>query len=167
MLKHVLVPLDGSELSEVALEYARRVVMPDGKITLLSVVDLPATQSYFLYDMPITVVPDGFDTSDQARKIHDYTGDYLARKVGFLQEEGFTADYLVETGFPENAIVELAKLRHVDAIVMSTHGRSGISRLLFGSVTQRVLNAMPCPVMVIPPHARLTKQPSTAADTTA
>ena len=46
MLKHVLVPLDGSELSEVALEYAVQIVAPEVKITLLSVVDSPFSQSY-------------------------------------------------------------------------------------------------------------------------
>ena len=49
-----------------------------------------------------------------------------------------------------SVIVERAHALHVDAIVMSTHGRSGLNRWMFGSVTQRVLALMPCPVLVVP-----------------
>ncbi len=149
MLNHLLVPLDGSELSEVALEYAQRIIAPDGKITLLSVVDIPFSQSYYLYDVPVAVVPETL-SDEKMEEAQRYTREYLLRRAESLQAKGLKVDYLVETGFPENAIVELAKLRQVDAIVMSTHGRSGLTRLLYGSVTQRVLNAMPCPVFVIP-----------------
>jgi nucleotide-binding universal stress UspA family protein len=53
-------------------------------------------------------------------------------------------------GKTSSVIAERAKVLHVDAIAMSTHGRSGLSRWVFGSVTQRVLGLMPCPVLVVP-----------------
>ena len=56
----------------------------------------------------------------------------------------------VHVGEPANVIVETAERLKVDAIVMSTHGRSGLSRWLFGSVTNKVLSANVCPVYVIP-----------------
>ena len=66
---------------------------------------------------------------------------------------------MVEAGDPATVIVETAQKLHVDAIVMSTHGRSGLSRWLFGSVTQKVLAASCCPVFVIP--AKVTEESKT------
>ncbi|MBZ0306650.1 MAG: universal stress protein [Anaerolineae bacterium] len=57
---------------------------------------------------------------------------------------------MAKSGRPSETIVEVAKKLNVDAIVMSTHGRSGLSLLLLGSVTHKVLNTSACPVFVIP-----------------
>ena len=56
MLKHLLVPLDGSALSEQALDYAQNVIAPEGKITILSVIEVPSDYEYALVDIPMTVV---------------------------------------------------------------------------------------------------------------
>ena len=60
---------------------------------------------------------------------------------------------VVEVGEPYSILIDWAKKEHVDLIVMSTHGRSGIPRMMLGSVTERVLRGSPCPVLAIPlPH---------------
>jgi len=57
---------------------------------------------------------------------------------------------LVEPGLPSGAIISFAERENCDLIVMSSHGRSGLSRLLVGSVTEQILRKSPCPVLVVP-----------------
>ena len=159
MLSHVLVPLDGSELSEVALSYARGIVAKDGKITLLSVIDVPTTQAYMLYDVPIMALPSEEKRDEEAfDRLRAQTEKYLNARADALREEGFNVDVLISSGVPEDIIVEQAKVLEISAIVISTHGRSGFSRWLFGSVTQKIINAMPCPIFVIPGKRALEQE---------
>ena len=145
MLNNVLVPLDGSQLAELAIDYALKILSLDGRLVLLSVVDLPFP-TRVPFDMPPiqTVDPTGLERS------REVTRDYLRGKAEMLRSDGWKVETLTETGYPEEAIVRVARNRDVDAIVMSTHGRTGLNRLLLGSVTHRVLNEAPCPVFVIP-----------------
>lgn len=148
MLKKVLVTLDGSELSEQALDYARQIVAAGGQLILLSVVDHPDVAVYSLY--PVPVMESTEDTNAFVSNARQSARKYLDTQVEALKKAGLQADAQVEVGEPASTIVEYARERKVDAIVMSTHGRSGLSRWLFGSVTHKVLSAMPCPVLVIP-----------------
>jgi nucleotide-binding universal stress UspA family protein len=154
MLKKVLVPLDGSQLSEFALEYARQILGAGAEIVLVSVVDMPVTQAYFVAEMPII---SGTDSVEMTEKLRTTTRDYLKQRAEQLTEAGFKASTVVEIGYPEKVIVDVATKQSVDAIVMCTHGRSGLDRILFGSITQRVLNSMPCPVFVVPSKAPVKK----------
>jgi nucleotide-binding universal stress UspA family protein len=77
--------------------------------------------------------------------------DYLMRVSSELRKNHEVRVTMeIKVGKPADVITELAETEFVDAIVMSTHGRNGFERFIFGSVTQKVLNAMPCPVFVIP-----------------
>ena len=148
MLQHVMVTLDGSELAEQALKYAERILPEGGRITLLSVVDVPDIQVYTLYDMPLLVKEMDYDQF--VTKVETGMKEYLDGLVKNLQRRGLRAETKIIAGDPAQVIVEQAAKLNVDTIVMSTHGRSGLSRWLFGSVTQKVLNAIPCPVLVVP-----------------
>ncbi|MCS6836629.1 MAG: universal stress protein [Anaerolineae bacterium] len=159
MLSHILVPLDGSELSEVALAYARGIVAPGGKITLLSVIDVPTTQAYMLYDIPIMALPSEEKRDEEAfDRLRAQTEKYLRARADALRGEGLNVDTLIFSGVPEDIIIEQAKILDISAIVISTHGRSGFSRWLFGSVTQKIINAMPCPIFVIPGKRALEQE---------
>ena len=79
--------------------------------------------------------------------------DYLNQITQNLPKPHPQIEISVQVGSPADVIVDTAKSFGVDAIVMSTHGRTGLSRWLFGSVTQKVLSATPCPVFVIPSKA--------------
>jgi nucleotide-binding universal stress UspA family protein len=57
---------------------------------------------------------------------------------------------VVDAGQPYGTIVDWAEKERIDLIVMSSHGRSGLSRMLIGSVTDKVLRVAPCPLLVIP-----------------
>ena len=145
MLKNVLVPLDGSKLAEAALEHALNIVEPKGKITLVSAIEVPDVPIYGYY--PPASVPDYEEAKDN---LLPYARHYLQGIADNLTEHGFSVRIEAEIGDPAQVITEIAQKHQVNAIVMSTHGRSGLSRWLFGSVTNKVLSAKPCPVYVIP-----------------
>jgi len=148
MLKHVLVTLDGSELAEAALDYARSIVCEAGHVTILSVIDVPEVAVYNFYPVPVAMQEPNQET--MLNDMKEQATEYLKQVKKRLEKAGLTVNYHIEMGEPAAAIVEKAEALRVDAIIMSTHGRSGISRWLFGSVTQKVLSGMPCPVFVVP-----------------
>ncbi len=156
MLSHVLVPLDGSPLSEEALPYARQIVAPDGRLTLLTSVELPVVMPdtlYPVYSLSFERLhgedPNaGFYSPERlvtnARTYLEHVADRLHDVLSL------NIDICAEVGEPADLIIRKARELRVDAITMSTHGHSGFTRWLFGSVTTKVLNAAPCPVLVIP-----------------
>ena len=145
MLNHVLVPLDGSMLAEEALKHALKIVERKGKITLISAVEVPDVPVYGYY--PPVSVPDYEKTKSE---LLPYARHYLEGIARRLQEHDVKVVFEAVVGDPAEVITKTAEKYQVDAIVMSTHGRSGISRWLFGSVTNKVLGAKVCPVFVIP-----------------
>lgn len=155
MLSHVLVPLDESALAETALPYALKIVKPDGKITLLSVIDVSEFVTPALYPSAIGPGPvpmAGFEEEIESMRMRrtDHLKTYLQQVCADITRNGLQIEILTKSGRPSETIVEVAKKLNVDAIVMSTHGRSGLSLLLLGSVTHKVLNTAVCPVFVIP-----------------
>jgi nucleotide-binding universal stress UspA family protein len=159
MFKHLLVPLDGSELSEKALSTACQVLGSEGTLTLLNVVDIPDANLVLLYDMP--VIPAYEDHHKLVATTQANARAYLQQLVQRLQlSPAITVHTEVYLGNPTSVIVERAQALHVDAIVMSTHGRSGLSRWMYGSVTQRVLALMPCPVLIVPGQTSSPTQPT-------
>jgi len=142
MLSHVLVPLDGSELSERALDHAKQVIAPDGKITLLRVVEVAVLLSRM---QKRTDDPEKLDK--RARRVAE---EYLLGFTAELSKEGKQSTLEVRHGKPAESIVKAAQDLAVDAIVMSTHGRTGVSRLMIGSVTQNVINSATCLIIVVP-----------------
>jgi nucleotide-binding universal stress UspA family protein len=157
MFKHLLVPLDGSELSEKALPVALQALDAEGTLSLLNVLDVPDLNLVVLYDMPVTrPAEDPSKVIAEARKNAQTYLQHIAERVPAT----IHVNLEVQLGNTTTLIVERAQALHVDAIVMSTHGRSGLSRWVFGSVTQRVLNLMPCPVLVVPGHDSSPSQPT-------
>jgi nucleotide-binding universal stress UspA family protein len=148
MLNHVLVPLDSSELAEEALAYARQVTGPGGKITLMMVVIAPEYVTSGFYPVPFEYQVENYETIRQNR-IKE-AQDYLTTIAGRLKDDNFDVSHAILVGDPAECIVEQADSLAVDAIVMSTHGRSGLSRWVFDSVTQKVLSATERPVLVVP-----------------
>lgn len=148
MLSKILVPLDGSELSEQALSYAKQVVSPTGEIIILNVVDVPDFPIYTVYPVPLASPEPDYSTI--LNDMMTGSKEYAEKIASHLRLSGFRVKTIVESGDPPVKILNKAEALNVDAIVMSTHGRSGFSKWLFGSVTQKVLSAMPCPVIVVP-----------------
>ena len=164
MLNHILVPLDGSPLSEKALAYVRDIVNPNGKITLLQVVkapeaepptaDTPAFMSVVgsLVD-PWSPTPHEKRLANGIRSSLMSQGEsYLHQVAARLATSNLHIDLNIQSDVePAEAIVQAARGLKVDAVVMATHGRSNYKRWLLGSVTHQVLDELPCAVFVIPP----------------
>jgi len=154
MLKHVLVPLDESELSENALDYALSITASDGCITLLIAVQPPVVQ---MVNSGSQLLPVEYDDGNLYTSMMEHAQAYLEDKVLPVKRQIVRSDFRAVCGEPADIILKTAEELNVDAIVMSTHGRSGLSRWVFGSVTQKVLSAAHCPVMVVPNRGKENK----------
>jgi len=147
MYKKILAPLDGSQLAECTLAHTRAVAkgcqVP--QVVLLRVIE------------PIPQVADiGAELSGDWRRNAEKGAqaaakDYLAKVADNLKKEGITAETAVVSGMPANEILDYAKKNQVDLIVMSSHGRSGITRWVLGSVADRVLRHSTAPVLLVSP----------------
>jgi nucleotide-binding universal stress UspA family protein len=143
MFKKILVPLDGSALAEKALPYARTLAQKFGGTLLLAQV-LP----------PFVLLPPN-DQAAQEQLTYLKNAEvtarrYLAHLQANLQESGLSATIEVLEGGPvAEMILELARDRAVDVIVMNTHGYTGNELWVYGSVTNKVLQQAPCPIFLV------------------
>lgn len=143
MFSKVFVPLDGSELAESALEYAKAIC--DGKIHLFRVQPYPPISSLPL-DMPAT------QAMIEAEK--NATTSYLEKTSYKLAAEGNVhLSWSQKMGDPASSILQEAREEGADCIVMSSHGRTGWSRFLLGSVAEKVVRHATCPVLIVRPPA--------------
>jgi nucleotide-binding universal stress UspA family protein len=146
MYERVLVPLDGSELAEAILPFAEQVAGPLGaEVVLLSVVEVPYTEALTTAGV---VSPDTF----RLRELDAQR--YLAEVEQRLSRKGLRARTGVGFGLPADEILAAARTGGVDLIAMSTHGRSGLGRALFGSVAEAVLRDSSVPILLIRMTAR-------------
>jgi len=152
--KNILVTLDGSDLAETALKVALHAADVDARIHLLSVMeeDWAATLAVAgVMGDPIPLASDPRHAYDP-RAIH-IQHEYLDRVAGRIATEERIVTSQVEPGSVVEIIIKTARERQADLIVMATHGRTGITRAILGSVAADVLPKAPCPVLVVPPHA--------------
>lgn len=150
LFRRILVPLDGSGLAERALEPAIRIAQADSaELVLLRIADLK--------DMQLTEggVYSYLRWNELVERNQQEAIDYLERVQQTKVPRAVPACTLVLDGDEAGTIVDTAASEGVDLIIMSTHGRSGLSRWILGSVTEKVLRAAPCPVLVIRPESRL------------
>jgi nucleotide-binding universal stress UspA family protein len=144
MLKfeRILCPVDFSDFSAKAYDYAQSLAKHySAKLYLEHVVQpLGPTYPYFAF-------PDSWEKVYW--EIDSSADDQLRQMVKARTWDGVDATYLVQRGFPEDAILEFAKKNEVDLIVMGTHGRRGLDRLTMGSITEKVLRKSSCPVLAV------------------
>lgn len=141
MYKKILVPLDGSELAKKGLEEAERLAkIFDSEIILFQVVPfLP------IYGSPELVTPLIVD-----EKQKEFAERYLSDLTEETKKKGLRVRYMVKTGQQVAVeIIDFAKENGVDLIVMCTHGRSGITRWVLGSVALKVLTRAETPILLI------------------
>jgi universal stress protein A len=144
-IRHILAPTDFSDYSKQALSDALELAQTFGaKLSLLHVVE---PSPYLGEFTPPTMGADLL--SDLERQ----ASAALAQLLPDAQEAKVEVTRAVAIGSPSQTIVETAEAEHVDLIVMATHGRTGLSHLLIGSVAERVVRTAPCPVLTIRPPA--------------
>lgn len=138
--RHILVPLDGSELAQRALPVARMVARSNrARLTLLSVLDdAPLTE----FDQLLAnVAGEPVEATKRSERMR-----YLNRIINLLRMSGVAAQPLLLRGPVADTILEAAA--DADMIVMSTHGRTGVRRWVFGSVANQVLLGSTCPLLL-------------------
>jgi nucleotide-binding universal stress UspA family protein len=142
MYKKILVPLDGSELARKALDQAEKLAKTfDAEIILFQVVPfLP------IYGSPELVTPLIVD-----EKQRESAEKYLTNLSEELKKRGLKVTAMVRTGQQVAVeIIDFARETGVDLIVMCTHGRSGITRWVLGSVAHKVLTRTETPILLLP-----------------
>jgi nucleotide-binding universal stress UspA family protein len=149
MFEHVLVPLDGSKVGEAALPVIDKLCgqIASGaevQITLLGVITL--LRHWVVVgeaSAPVSY------TEDEMEHIKQRVMDYLDRTAETIRCKGTKVNTMVRTGNAADEILKTAKETGVDLIAMSTHGRSGLRRLAFGSITDKVLHGTETPVLMV------------------
>jgi nucleotide-binding universal stress UspA family protein len=146
MFKHLLVPLDGSGLAEVALSSAVSLAQQfDSKLSLLRVVRPPEVTG-----QTSGGVAHGEFVADLRQRALSEARQYLHSQQGILRQQGLHVDILVVEGRNvAELILDNMVALEVDIIVMSTHGRGGLSRWVFGSVADKVLRRAEVPILLI------------------
>ena len=135
MLKTILAPTDFSDLSANGVRYACQLARDMGAaLIIFNVVALDESNAVNKREI------------EQHKKRLE---EFVAEKVADAGV-GLKVRQMVDAGQPFGAIVDCAEKEGVDLIVMSSHGRSGLSRMLIGSVTDKILRGGPCPVLVVP-----------------
>ncbi len=146
---HILVPIDFSTYAEQALDYAIGLARTlNARLTLLHVIQ-PVPMAGV--DMGVALPETYLQELEEA--VQRSMEDALAR----VTAAGLTGERVVLYGVPFQEIVETAKARQVDLIVMGTHGRTGLMYVLLGSVAEKVVRLAPCSALVVRPVANASE----------
>ena len=129
MWKRILVPLDGSNLAELALAYAEELAVAFNSEVVLLYVNEPR--------------------EDQYRNMHQLYIEEVAKRVKEHAKKHARVKTAVLTGEPAEEIINYAEKKDVSVIIMASHGRSGIMPWVMGGVASKVLHATRVPVMLI------------------
>jgi nucleotide-binding universal stress UspA family protein len=138
--RNILVPIDLGDHTTEVLDYAVGLANRlDAKLHLLHAAPVPLLGA----EIPITVSETAINDIIAARRqdLNRIAASY-AGKCAFASVE-------LTPGDARNVIAEAAAHRHADLIVMGTHGRRGVSRLLIGSVAEQIARVAPCPVLLV------------------
>ena len=144
-ITRILVPTDFSTGSRAALDLAcdlgTRLGVP---LLLMHAYALPA------YPLPEGVV---LATPEQTAQVVGKSSQALHLEVELARGRGVTVESLLHEGDAFDTIMEVAKERDIDLIVMGTHGRRGFAHALLGSITEKLVRRAPCPVLTVrAPH---------------
>ena len=137
----VLVPLDGSRFGEQAIGAVARFTGADRREVVLLQVVAPVNPAPLLRDDSVA----RRSVETRYSKANAYL-DGVGKRLGL---RGVPARTLVRSGDPAEEILGCAKADGASLIAMSTHGRSGLRRTLFGSVAEAVIRSSPLPVLIV------------------
>jgi nucleotide-binding universal stress UspA family protein len=136
-IRHILAPTDFSPSANQAVTAACQLAQTFGaQLSLLHVIEVPV----YAIEVALPLA----ELEQDARRA-------LARLLPEAEGAHLEVTRLVELGVPAQKILDTATAEHVDLIVMATHGRTGLSHLVLGSVAERVVRQAPCPVLTIRP----------------
>ncbi|HMN29406.1 MAG TPA: universal stress protein [Caldilineaceae bacterium] len=142
--QRILAPLDGSALAEQVLPQAQALATETGaSVLLLQVIQALDERSRRLFFQNEAVAEETFARWQSDAEF------YLQEVAQRLQAAGLAVEVRALVGDPDSSIIETAETEQIDLIVMSTHGRSGLSRWYYGSVANKVLHSAGCPLLLV------------------
>ncbi len=149
MFKKVVVCLDGSSLAEQILPYVTEGALRfNTKVVLLQLLDVPATVAW-IKDTP----PDADIVTEESKRKEEEARSYLQGIATSMQAKGIDVEEMVLHNIStDEAILDYATGNDVDTIAMTTHGRSGLMRVVLGSVADSVVRKSGLPTMLIRPR---------------
>ena len=143
-VRTILAPVDFSEASTLAVRHAKELALTYGaQVTLLHAVEEAAYPS--AYGLEAAPLPN----SRVVQRVEKSLANLARDEIGYEH-------VMVEAsiGYAPSTILDYAEREAVDLIVIASHGRTGLERMLLGSVTERVVRRAPCPVFVVKPFGR-------------
>ena len=149
VFKKILVPIDFSACAAHGLAYAKALATQFGsRLVLLHSVDLSyysTSPEYVLYDFPPLL-----EAAERSAR------ERMLELISATDWEGLEVEHTLESGHAGEQVCRCARDLDADVIVTSTHGRSGLKRILLGSTAEYIVRHASCPVLVVPSHQRPT-----------
>ena len=144
MYKKILVPLDGSPEAECVIPHLETIAKTGVKdIELISVVEpieIPTRGRIALSEDDLKQI-----TLELKSETHKYL-DQVAKR---LTRAGIKVHPIILTGKPAESLIHYIDSNDIDLVIMATHGRSGITRLFWGSIAEKVLRSVNVPVLLV------------------
>jgi universal stress protein A len=149
-IRSILLPTDFSECGNYALSYAASLARTFGaSIICVHVIEpMVPTVGYSGMTEPLPI-------ADIADQLEDSAERELPKLADCEECAGLEVEELIVHGEAASEIVRVAKERSIDLIVVSSHGRTGLGRILFGSTAEAIVRHAPCPVLVVKPAKEL------------
>jgi nucleotide-binding universal stress UspA family protein len=144
MYKKILVPLDGSTQAECVIPHLETIAKTGVKdIELISViepVELPTRGKIALNEDDLKQI-----ALESKKDTHKYLDQVAAR----LTRSGIKVHPIILTGKPAESLIDYIDSNDIDLVIMATHGRSGLNRLFWGSVAEKVVRSVNTPVLLV------------------
>ncbi len=144
-IKNILFPVDFTSASEKVLPYVRYFVEKlEAKLVVIFVVEkLSKYANFYVPHSALDNLEEEMIAAAEKKMAH-FVDEYM--------EDLSDVETIVKRGEVAEEIVKTAEEKNIDLIIMGTHGRKGLEKILLGSVAQQVIKRAPCPVMTVNPH---------------
>ena len=151
-IRRILVPVDFSEASEIAVQHAKEIAQTYGaEIDLLHVVE------EVVYPSAYGVEPPYVPSQDVVARVEKALGSMAREDIGYEHVQ-----VSARIGYAPLTILDYVESNDIDLIVLATHGRTGLDRMLLGSVAERVIRRAPTPVFIVKPDQKSLVPPAKA-----
>jgi nucleotide-binding universal stress UspA family protein len=153
--RSLLVPLSGTDLSASVIPHAKTLAKQKGApmdVILMEVVEPPIAPSYYSPELTGMPLNWGQFVEQEISRSKNSVKEYLSTIANQFHSEGITVSSLILTGTPAEEIVTYANKNPYTVVIMATHGRTGLSRLVYGSVAQSVLYGITNPMVLVQPQ---------------
>lgn len=151
MYKRILVPLDSSPRAEKIMPHVEALALQaKGTVILLEVIEPAAAGFTPSVSMMVTPPPQELELYWKSLKAaEDSAAKYLEDKAKELEKKGIATERVVRRGDAVNAVVDVAREKNADLIAMTSHGRTGLQRVFYGSVANGVLHKVDRPLLLV------------------